>query len=142
MGDLMADAKVILDAEKVEKLLGATVKKYLVAIGYMVEADAKRLCPVDTGRLRASISTNYTGSGFVVGKDEVKDPGGGLKIDFLGDRGIKGTTITAKKEFVVVVGTNVEYAPFIELGTKHISPRAFLRRAFEKHREKVMRLKV
>ena len=49
-----------------------------------VEGDAKRLCPVDTGRLRSSITTTR---GY--------------------DRG----------NCVATIGTNVEYAPYVEFGT-------------------------
>lgn len=61
-----------------------------------VESGAKRLCPVDTGRLRASIT-------HTVGRD---------------GQGIVGT-----------VGTNVTYAVFVELGTRHMAPRPYLRPA-------------
>lgn len=59
-----------------------------------VERRAKRLCPVDTGRLRASI-THRTG------RDQ---------------RGIVG-----------IIGTNVNYAVFVEMGTRYQQARSFLR---------------
>lgn len=52
--------------------------------GLLVEGDAKRLCPVDTGRLRSSIATT---------------------------KGYDGDNCVA------TVGTNVEYAPYVEFGT-------------------------
>lgn len=52
--------------------------------GLLVEGDAKRLCPVDTGRLRSSITTT---------------------------KGYDGDNCVA------TVGTNVEYAPYVEFGT-------------------------
>lgn len=61
-----------------------------------VESAAKRLCPVDTGRLRASITH-------------------GLARD---DAGIFGW-----------VGTDVEYAPYVELGTSRMAARPYLRPA-------------
>lgn len=63
-----------------------------------VDRAAKRLCPVDTGRLRSSIT------------NEIGQDGEGL---------------------VAVVGTNVEYAPYIELGTSKMAAQPFLLPALE-----------
>jgi HK97 gp10 family phage protein len=61
-----------------------------------VHRAAVRLCAVDTGRLRASIT-------WRLGKDA---------------RGLVG-----------IVGTNVEYAPFLEFGTRYMAAQPFLRPA-------------
>lgn len=61
------------------------VKEALLRKGLKIEAEAKRLAPVDTGRLRSSITT------------ELDETGSGIKVR---------------------VGTNVEYAPYIEFGTE------------------------
>jgi HK97 gp10 family phage protein len=61
-----------------------------------VQAMASRLCPVDTGRLRASIS-------YDVGKDR---------------EGIVG-----------IVGSNVPYSIYVELGTRRAAAQPFLRPA-------------
>ena len=66
------------------------------AAALAVEAEAKRLCPVRTGRLRASITTE--------------------KID------------TA----AYAVGTNVEYAPYVEFGTRKMRAKPYLRPAAER----------
>jgi len=58
--------------------------KKLRSIGFQIEREAKDRAPVDTGRLRASITT-----------------------DLIEKRGIP----------MVKVGTNVEYAPYVEFGT-------------------------
>lgn len=63
-----------------------------------VDRAAKQLCPVDTGRLRSSI-TNQLGT-----------DGGGL---------------------LAVIGTNVEYAPYVELGTSKAPAQPFLLPALE-----------
>lgn len=68
----------------------------LVKLAVRVESRAKTLCPVDTGRLRSSITHAVTGGQ------------GGLACR---------------------VGSNVHYAPWVELGTRRMAPRAFLRRA-------------
>lgn len=61
-----------------------------------VESAAIRGCPVDTGRLRSSITHE-------VGRD---------------GEGLVGT-----------VGSNVEYAPYVEFGTSHNQAQPFLRPA-------------
>lgn len=61
-----------------------------------VESAAIRGCPVDTGRLRSSITHE-------VDRDS---------------EGLVGT-----------VGTNVEYAPYVEFGTSHNQAQPFLRPA-------------
>ena len=67
--------------------------------GLVAEGYAKRLCPVDTGRLRNSI-THTTRS----------EPGP-----------------------VAYVGTNVEYAPYVELGTKRTKAQPYLKPAIANH---------
>lgn len=63
-----------------------------------VESAAKRLCPVDTGRLRASIT-------HALDRD-----GDGL---------------------YAIVGSDVEYAPHVELGTSRATAQPFLRPALQ-----------
>lgn len=69
----------------VRDLHGAPMLDAMRSAVLLVDRDAKKGAPVDTGRLRASITP------------EVRTQGN----DVLG-----------------VVGSNVEYAPFVELGTK------------------------
>ena len=69
----------------------------LEIIGGKAESYAKKLCPVDTGRLRNSI------------------------------------THQQMSESVEVIGTNVEYAPYVCLGTHKMAPRPVLRPAAENH---------
>ena len=76
------------------------IPKILETIGLIAEGYAKRLCPVDTGRLRNSISH---ASDFV-----------------------------EKAEYI---GTNVIYAPYVELGTSKQKPQPYLRPAVQDHAE-------
>lgn len=73
--------------------------KALEIIGGKAESYAKKLCPVDTERLRNSI------------------------------------THRQYDENTEVIGTNVEYAPYVCLGTHKMAPRPFLRPAAENHSE-------
>lgn len=75
-----------------EEFLRELADKIPVALeecGLVAEGYAKRLCPVDTGRLRNSI-THTT------------------------------------EENTAYVGTNVEYAPYVEMGTKHTHAQPFI----------------
>lgn len=69
----------------------------------LVEAEAKRICPVDTGRLRASITYEIDENGLIAR-----------------------------------VGTNVEYAIYVEMGTWKMVAQPYLRPALEKLRPKIM----
>ena len=87
-----------------EKELVDKIQKGLIQLGYEVEREAKINATsfVDTGRLRSSISTNWTGSGM--GKGKVQSP---AKTD-------DGVSQPMGKDFAVQVGTNVEYAAPVE----------------------------
>ena len=89
--------RIIIDPSALAELLDADmVARELVRVGVRVERGAKRLCPVDTGRLRSSITQQ-------------------LERDSQG--------------LVEVVGTNVDYAPYVELGTRTNRAQPFLRPA-------------
>ena len=87
----ISHAKEALSAEQ------AARNKALEIIGGKAESYAKKLCPVDTGRLRNSI------------------------------------THQQYDEHTEVIGTNVEYAPYVELGTHKQKAQPYLRPAAENH---------
>jgi len=72
------------------------IRLALVRGGLQVELAAKEMCPVDTGRLRGSITTDKR---YI-------------------------------QKFLVEVGTNVDYASYVELGTKKMDARPYLFPAF------------
>lgn len=76
---------------------GGPVHREVSSMAVRVERAAKRMCPVDTGRLRASITRS--------------EP----------ER--RGDVVAVK------IGTNVEYAPHVELGTSRARAQPFLRPA-------------
>lgn len=89
-----------------ELLFGSAqdVKRGVLRVGMKIERQAKANVPVDTGRLRASISQNWTGSGKSHGDVDSK----AKAEDGVGQPTEKSDTFTE------VVGTNVEYAPMVE----------------------------
>lgn len=86
------------NAAQVEAALDSAIAKALTMIGQQAEGYAKLVCPVDTGRLRNSITN---------------------QIDL--------------QENAVYIGTNVEYAPYVELGTSRMSPHPYLKPAASDH---------
>jgi len=89
-------------AKVISKINGEN-KKIIKKACLMVERDAKKLCAVDTGRLRSSITYE-----------------------------IEGTTGK--------VGTNVDYAKYIEFGTEKMSPQPYLRPALHKNEKAILQL--
>lgn len=90
---------IIIVKDNLEEFFAAYAKakeKGLAAIGMTAEKYAKKECPVDTGRLRNSI------------------------------------THTQDAEFAYI-GTNVEYAPYVELGTSRQKAKPYLRPAATEH---------
>jgi len=79
----------------------------LLKIAYIIDNDGKEMCPVKTGRLRASNTVNWTGSAFVRAK-----PVGGVGGEgaFQGINDGVGRPGADLKGFWVAIGTNVAYA--------------------------------
>lgn len=82
--------------EEVKSRVNAAMVEALETVGLLAEGYAKAICPVDTGRLRNSITH-------------------------------------AVDENAVVIGSNVEYAPYIELGRSKQAPNGFLGPAVSSH---------
>lgn len=95
----MSDVRVIMDEAALAEFFTSPtgpVARVLLRYGYQTERLAKHYCPVDTGRLRASIAT---------------------------------TLILVEGHLECWVGTDVEYAPYVEFGTRFMAARSYLRRA-------------
>lgn len=85
--------------QAIDKIRSAT-KRALTSGSLFVEARASENAPVDTGRLRGSITN-------VVYED------------------------------YALIGTNVEYAPYVELGTSRQSAQPYLRPAIDNNRNQI-----
>lgn len=88
--------------------------------GFMVETDAKKLCPVDTGRLRASITTRVDEDALAAS--------------------VSALTDLFERPAIGVAGTDVYYALYVELGTYKMAARPYLRPALEKNRSRIKTL--
>lgn len=89
--------------DEILKQLGSRVPMVLEKLGLVAEGYAKRLCPVDTGRLRNSITHT-----------------------------VRGNT--------VYIGTNVDYAPYVEMGTSRTRAQPFIRPAIVDNRDEYRRI--
>jgi len=88
------------------------IKEEVLRIGLYALRRAKQRAPVDTGRLRASLT--------LADSDGLVQP--------LGGRAEEGDSVDSPRgEFVVRIGTNVEYARFQEFGTENQPAQPFLR---------------
>lgn len=90
------DVDVTSNKDEVLAELQNKVGIALEMIGLKAEGYAKGYCPVDTGRLRNSISH------------------------------------TADDDSAYI-GTNVEYAPYVEFGTRRMHPKHYLQQAVQNH---------
>ena len=91
------------NSEQILSALEKGIKNGLEAIGLTAETYAKQETPVDTGRLRNSISHTVDGE-------------------------------------AVYIGSNVEYAPYVELGTSRAKAHHMLQKAATEHSAEYKRL--
>ena len=91
------------NTDEVLSALEKAKKRGLEAIGLVAEGHAKKITPVDTGRLRNSISH-------------------------------------ATDDEAAYIGTNVEYAPYVELGARGRQGVHMLQRAATEHTEEYVAL--
>lgn len=95
--------------QDVKKALEGATERALVRCGLEAEGYAKNLTPADTGLLRNSITFALSGESANISQYSAEK--GGEKGSY------SGTAPEATRGKSVYVGTNVEYAPYVELGT-------------------------
>ena len=123
------------NTEEVLNALEAAIRRGNESIGMTAERHAKKKCPVDTGRLRNSITYALAGEETHV-KSYKANKGGKDRETYTYDGTAEG-----KKGSGVYIGTNVEYAPGIELGTHRSAGAAhFLQDAVTNHTDEYKKL--
>lgn len=139
----VGDSTVLVNdnTDKFLEYLNEAVVKGLTAIGIEAEKNAKKEITakgaVDTGRLRNSITyalagekphvEEYRATNIKDGDEET------VKAAYIGEApGEKGSG--------VYIGSNVEYAPYVEIGTSRMAARPFLRPAATEHSERYKKL--
>ena len=109
-----------------------SVERALEAVGVMLEKAAVRMVrevgAIDTGRLRGSI-THATRDGV----SRVRTSGNA-------DAGQGDAVSRPRSVYEVWIGTNVEYAPHVEYGTKKMPARPYMRPTLDNNRKLVVRL--
>ena len=135
---VISHVEVISDIGKAIDLKDKAVEEALIVLGEIFEGDAKdelsrpkmhadgSVRPnVDTGRLRNSI-TYATNTAHSQGTPPA-DPSDYMLLESVP----KGT---------VVVGTNVEYAAFVEMGTSRSSPYPYLKPSIENNKPTIKKV--
>lgn len=114
------------NGEQILRELEEALQKAARMIGGSIEGHAKEACPVDTGLLRNSIT--YAIGGEAPAEQMYTSNDGGAVGQYTGQ-----APNDKKGEVTVYVGTNVQYAPYQELGAPNrgIEARPFIRPAFE-----------
>lgn len=104
------------NTEYIVQAIDRALAEALDEIGRAVQHRAQELCPVDTGRLRNSIT-------YSLGGGDYSFPGMGASV---------GREIT--------VGSEVEYAAYVELGTSRTPAQPFLRPAAADYADEYRRI--
>lgn len=110
MASVNIKVNVTSNKKEYEKVLEQVAEKVLTMWGMQAESAAKRLCPVDTGLLRNSITYALAGqaANTTEYQDDAREQTGFYSGQAQADRGGPRH---------VYIGTNVEYAIYQELGT-------------------------
>lgn len=108
----MSDVKFTDNSEEVKGAIKSAILRGLVKCGLTAEKYAKRRAPVDTGLLRNSITYALSGEPAAIKKYTAKKAKNGAKAE-----GEYTGVAPDDGGLAVYVGTNVEYAPYVELGT-------------------------
>ena len=134
----MSDVKFESHKDDIEEAMNSAMAKALEEIGMIAERYAKELCPVNTGNLRNSITYALGGQSANAGKYQNNEGAetGQYQGSAPGDK-------TGQK--TLYVGTNVHYAPYVELGHHtqkgiFVEPKSFLRPAMEGHTDEYMEI--
>jgi len=120
--------------DNTNQVLNAVDKKIVSCLresALSVERTAKEpgYCPVKTSTARRSIVSNWYKSGSNRAEAWPAIPEKGIKAG--------KTSIDSQTEKKAIIGSNVEYFPYIEMGTRKMSARAPLRRALEANWDKI-----
>lgn len=126
------------------------VLRALEAVGIQAEGYVQLLAPVDTGLLRNSITHAIAGGKPALGQyksneshattqatEKAGTAGKSVSLQTVGSY----TVATPKTENpAVYVGTNVEYAPYVEYGTRKMKKQPFLEPGIMEHMDEYQRI--
>lgn len=124
------------NSKEYKDLLNQAIRRGLRTIGMRAETHAKENCPVDTGYARNSITFALSGETAAISSYEA-DRGKNGKPPRTGK--YSGTMGKIEDNYVVI-GSNVEYFPFIEEGARGRKARHTLRKAATDHKDEYKQL--
>ena len=124
------------NSKEYKSMLNQAIRRGLRAIGMTAETYAKDTCPVDTGYARNSITYALSGETAAISSYKA-DRGKNGKPPKTGK--YSGTTGKIEDNYVVI-GSNVEYFPFIEEGARGREARHTLRKAATDHKDEYKQL--
>ena len=128
------DIKFTDNSKEVSDDIKAALLRGLETCGLVAEGYAKKLAPVDTGLLRNSIT--YAISGEEAAIDTYEDNEGKNKGFYSGT----APEESSDKKKSVYIGTNVEYASMVEIGTLIADAQPFLKPAVNDHKSKYRKI--
>ena len=114
----MSNINFVDNSDEVRDKFEQAVERALTKCGIIAEGYAKFECPVDTGRLRGSIV-------YATSRSQSKGQSPAEPDDYI--------PMGTPEENKVYIGTNVEYAVSVELGTQRQRAHPYLRPAIENH---------
>jgi HK97 gp10 family phage protein len=122
----MSNFKMTSHKDEVLDELDEKIEIALEEIGLEAEKYAKMKCTVDTGFLRNSITHALDGEATAITEytDDPEEQSGSYSGEVPKESGSKR---------VVYIGTNVEYAPYVEYGTSKQKAQPFLKPAVTDH---------
>ena len=134
------------NSKEYKELLTQAIRRGLRTIGMRAETHAKENCPVDTGYARNSITFALSGESANISEYEA-DKGKGEKPPRKGYyKGKAGNLLSnlfgkmAGTANYVLIGSNVEYFPYIEEGARGREARHTLRKAATDYKDEYKQL--
>ena len=141
----MSNFKMTSHKDEVLDELDSKVEMALAKIGLRAETHAKKYCPVDTGRLRNSISHLVSGQGAKTVKYTAREytttkAGEKSKIRKTVNYSYQTGSASGDNSNSVYIGTNVEYAQDVEFGTSKRKAQPYLKPAVTNHIDEYKRI--
>ena len=113
-----------MDGKDYSKAMDSAIEAALVQAGGIIEGQAVALVPLDTGRLKGSIT-------YRTKKDRSDQPRVPARS--------QDVVSTPSDKWTLYVGSNVKYAPYIEYGTVRSKARPYLRPALHLFKKEIVR---
>jgi phage gpG-like protein len=134
--------KLVIDVDNRDEILGEldeAIDRALESVGMAASDYAAAKCPVDTGLLRNSITYALHGKEAAIASYESNETSKRTGKTIKKETGSYSGT-APDDEKAVYVGTNVEYAAYVEYGDSGGTPRPFLKPAIMDHKDEYKRL--